>query len=124
MSSRSRTKCGRKLRWPRAKTSQASGERNSTFNLEKMTQESCNSSVTSNSNWRLTMRHIHSSITPRVIHQQARQALQRCLPWKDYHRSVTVEALLNLLLLMAATTAALSAVVKRFFGFSHETARQ
>ena len=70
------------------------------------------------------MRHIHSSITPRVIHQQARQALQRCLPWKDYHRSVTVEALLNLLLLMAATTAALSAVVKRFFGFSHETARQ
>lgn len=68
------------------------------------------------------MRHGYSTITPAVIHQQARQALGRCLDWKPFHQSVTVAQLLDLLLRMAATTASLFAVVRRFFPFSHETA--
>jgi hypothetical protein len=68
------------------------------------------------------MRPSYSTITPAVIHQQARYALEGVLDWKPYHRSVSVADLLNLLLLMAAHTASLFATVRRFFAFSHETA--
>jgi hypothetical protein len=70
------------------------------------------------------MRHFHSTITPAVIHREARQALEARLDWKPFHDSVSVADLLDLLLLMAAATASLFATVRRFFGFSHETARQ
>ena len=70
------------------------------------------------------MRHFHSTITPAVIHRQARQALQAHLDCQPFHDSVSVADLLDLLLLMAATTASLFATARRFFGFSHETARR
>ena len=68
------------------------------------------------------MRPPYSTITPAVIHQQTRYALERVLDWKPYHQSVSVADLLSLLLLMAAHTASLFATVRRFFAFSHETA--
>ncbi len=68
------------------------------------------------------MRHCYSTITPGVIHQHARQALGGSLDWKPFHQSVTVANLLDMLLVMAATTASLFATVRRFFSFSHETA--
>src|SRR5438105_12296615 len=68
------------------------------------------------------MRPSSSTSAPAVIHQQARQALERCLDWEPYRQSVSVADLLNLLLLMAAHTASLFATVRRFLAFSHETA--
>jgi hypothetical protein len=68
------------------------------------------------------MRPLHSTITPGVLHQQARQALGGILDWRPLHDSVSVSQLLDLLLLMASTGASLFATVRRFFGFSHETA--
>lgn len=68
------------------------------------------------------MRHFYSNLTPRVIHHHARQALSGCLDWKPFRQSVSVNNLLDLVLLMAATTASLFATVRRFFPFSHETA--
>jgi hypothetical protein len=71
------------------------------------------------------MRRSYSTITPVVVRQTAREALQQALPWKPFGRLVTVNRLLSLLLLVAALRSSLSAVVRRFrFGFSHETARQ
>ena len=70
------------------------------------------------------MRHFHSNITPAVIHRDARQTLETNLDWKPFHDSVSVADLLDLLLLMAASASSLFATVRRFFGFSHETARQ
>ena len=67
------------------------------------------------------MRRLHV-ITPGVVHQQARQALRRSIDWKPFHQSVSVDHLLDLLLLMAASTASLFATVRRFFSFSHQTA--
>jgi hypothetical protein len=67
------------------------------------------------------MRRIHV-ITPGVVHQQARQALRGSFDWKPYHESVSVDQLLDLLLLMAASTASMFATVCRFFPFSHQTA--
>lgn len=67
------------------------------------------------------MRRVHV-ITPGVVHQQARQALAMSLDWKPFHKSVSVDHLLDLLLLMAASTASLFATVRRFFSFSHQTA--
>lgn len=67
------------------------------------------------------MRHSHT-ITAGVIHCQARQALRSSLDWKPFHESVSVNQLLDLLLLMAAATASLFAVSRRFFSFSHQTA--
>jgi len=61
------------------------------------------------------MRHDYSTITPAVIHHRARQSLQRSLDWQPFRQSVTVKHLLDLLLLMAATTASLFATVRRFF---------
>lgn len=68
------------------------------------------------------MRHSHSTITPAVVHQQAREVLTSVLPWSPYGKSVSVADLLDLLLMMAASAASLFAVVRRFFSFSHETA--
>jgi len=70
------------------------------------------------------MRPSHRSITPAVVHQQARQALQRGLDWQPFRASVTVAQLLDLLLLMAAKATSLFAACRRFFPFSHETARR
>src|SRR5262245_12202353 len=71
------------------------------------------------------MRQPHCTITPAVVRDTARAALQRALPWAAYGRLVSARRLLDLLLLVAALRSSLSAVVRRFrFGFSHETARQ
>ena len=66
------------------------------------------------------MRHYHS-ITPNVVHGRARQAMRHVLDWAPFHESVSVEDLLDLLLLMAASGASLFATVRRFFSFSHQT---
>jgi len=66
------------------------------------------------------MRHLHT-ITPRVVHLQALEALRHCLDWKPFHESVTVDQLLNLLVLMAASCSSLFDTVRRFFPFSHQT---
>jgi hypothetical protein len=69
------------------------------------------------------MRHYHR-ITPAVVHRRARPALSTSLDWKPFNASVSVDQLLDLLLLMAASTASLFAVARRFFAsrFSHQTA--
>ena len=66
------------------------------------------------------MRPYHP-ITPNLVHVRARQALRKVLDWVPFHQSVSVDALLDLLLLMAASTASLFATVRRFFSFSHQT---
>lgn len=66
------------------------------------------------------MRHSHP-ITPNVVRARARQALQPVLNWTPFHQSVSVDALLDLLVLMAASGASLFATVRRFFSFSHQT---
>jgi Transposase DDE domain len=66
------------------------------------------------------MRHQHS-ITPGVVHTRSRQALRYVLDWAPFHESVSIDDLLDLLLLMAACCASLSATVRRFFSFSHQT---
>jgi hypothetical protein len=66
------------------------------------------------------MRHYHP-ITPSVVHSRTRQALRHVLDWAPFHKSVSVDDLLDLLLLMAASTASLFATVRRFFSFSHQT---
>ena len=68
------------------------------------------------------MRHLYSSLTPGVIHAQARRVLARRLDWRPFGKSVPVGDLLDLLLLMAATAGSLYATARRFFRFSHETA--
>jgi len=70
------------------------------------------------------VRHTYSSLTPSVIHNQARQVLYGCLDWKPFRQSVSVAELVDLLLFMATTTASLFDTVRRFFSFSHETARR
>ena len=57
------------------------------------------------------MRHYHP-ITPTVVHVRARQALRHVLDWVPFHKSVSVDDLLDLLLLMAASTASLFATVR------------
>jgi hypothetical protein len=66
------------------------------------------------------MRHYHP-ITPNVVHGRARQSLRHVLDWVPFHKSVSVDDLLDLLLLMAASTASLFATIRRFFSFSHQT---
>jgi hypothetical protein len=71
------------------------------------------------------MRQHHCTITPCLVRSTAHAALQRTLSWKRYGRRVTVQRLLDLLLLVATLRSSLSAIARRFrFGFSHETARQ
>src|SRR5205823_277502 len=74
----------------------------STFNLEKTTQGSCNSSVRTFLNWEAAMRHSHFTVTSATVHARARKLLQETLQWKPYGTSVSVADLLDLLLLMAA----------------------
>ena len=66
------------------------------------------------------MRPYHS-ITPNAVHGRAREALRHVLDWVPFHKSVSVDDLLDLLLLMAACTASLFGTVRRFFSFSHQT---
>jgi Transposase DDE domain len=66
------------------------------------------------------VRHDHP-ITPSVVRRRARQALQPVLDWKTFHKSVSVDTLLDLLVLMAASGTSLFATVRRFFSFSHQT---
>ena len=71
------------------------------------------------------MRPGYSTITPAVVHRLARSALQTAaLAFRPYKQSVTVVQLLDLLVLVAATTRTLFAVATRYFDSSHETARQ
>src|SRR5262245_21682368 len=70
------------------------------------------------------MRRSYSTITPSVVHCLARSALEGALGFRDSKRSVTHAQLIDLLLLVAATARTLFAVARRYFGFSHETARQ
>lgn len=70
------------------------------------------------------MRWTYSTITPAVVHSFARSVLTRTLGFQAYKHSVTLPQLLDLLLLVAAATRTLFAVARRYFGFSHETARQ
>ena len=70
------------------------------------------------------MRRCHSTFSPGRIHHDALQLLTRVLPWQAVTPAVSVPHLLDLLLLMAATTRSLTAVVARFFPFSHVTARR
>ncbi len=69
------------------------------------------------------MRQPHCTLTPAVVRDTAHTALRTALPWQPFGRRVTVPGLLDLLLLVAALRASLSALAPRF-GFSHETARQ
>jgi hypothetical protein len=70
------------------------------------------------------MRRGYSTITPAVVHSLARKALEAALQFRGYKQSVTVRQLLDLILLLSATTRTLFAVVRRYFCFSHETARK
>jgi hypothetical protein len=64
------------------------------------------------------------TITPSVVHSFARSVLERTLGFQSSQPSVSLHQLLDLLLLIAATTRTLFAVAGRYFAFSHETARQ
>jgi hypothetical protein len=66
----------------------------------------------------------YSTITPSAVHSFTRSVLERTLGFHPYKQSVSLHQLLSLLLLIAATTRTLFAVVRRYFDFSHETARQ
>ena len=70
------------------------------------------------------MRHGYSTITPATVHGLARSVLERALQVRPYKRSVTCPQLIDLILLVAATTRTLFAVARRHFAFSHETARK
>jgi hypothetical protein len=71
------------------------------------------------------MRQPHCTLTPAVVRCTAHHLLQQALPWQPYGRRIRVGRLLDLLLLVAALRASLSAVARRYrFGFSHETARK
>jgi hypothetical protein len=59
-----------------------------------------------------------------VVHSYARSALQSALQFQGYKLSVTPAQLLDLVLLVAAAARTLSAIAKRYFPFSHETARR
>lgn len=70
------------------------------------------------------MRPRYTTITPATVHRTARKALENTLKFQPFKKSVTAEQLINLLLLVAASTRTLFAIVRRHFCFSHETARQ
>lgn len=70
------------------------------------------------------MRCDYSSIAPSTVHMLARQSLEACVPWTPFRNCVNVRDLLDLLLLIAVTGTSLFAIVRRRFGFSHETGRR
>lgn len=69
------------------------------------------------------MRQTYSTITPSSVHQIARGILATTLKCEAYKKSVKLNQLLDLLLLVACTGRTLFAMVRRY-AFSHETARQ
>jgi hypothetical protein len=70
------------------------------------------------------MRSGYTTITPATVHCTARTALENTLPFQPFKKSVTARQLIDLLVLVAASTRTLFAIVRRHFCFSHETARQ
>jgi hypothetical protein len=70
------------------------------------------------------MRPPYPTIRSVSVHRFACDLLDSTLSWQPLRQSVRVEQLLDLLVLMAATTRTLFAVASRYFPFSHETARQ
>src|SRR5437870_3158651 len=71
------------------------------------------------------MRRSYSTVTPPVVRATAAAGLRAALPWQPFRSVVTVAALLDLILLVAAVRSSLAAIVDRcHFGFSHETARR
>lgn len=69
------------------------------------------------------MRRGYSTITPATVHSHTRDALRDALGFRPYKQSVTLDQLLDLILLVASTARTLFAVATRCFRFSHETAR-
>jgi hypothetical protein len=69
------------------------------------------------------MHRSYSTITPATVHGLVRSVLETTLGLRDYKRSVTRTQLIDLLLLVAATTRTLFAIATRHFPFSHESAR-
>lgn len=70
------------------------------------------------------MRPGYTTITPATVHCTARKALENTLEFQPFKKSVTSQQLVGLLLLVAAGARTLSAIVRKHFSFSHETARQ
>lgn len=69
------------------------------------------------------MRRIYCSLSPATVRQSASTALAQALRWRTC-RSVSADALRDLVLLVASLGSSLWAVARRFrFGFSHESAR-
>lgn len=71
------------------------------------------------------MRQSYSTLTPAVVRATAAAGLQQALPWHDFGTAVPAQALRAAVLLAAALSLTLSAVLKRFaFGCCYESARQ
>jgi hypothetical protein len=70
------------------------------------------------------MRPGYTTITPATVHRLAFSVLESTLGFGAFKQSVTRGQLLDLLLLIAATTRTLYAIARRYFDFSHQTARQ
>src|SRR5207249_4596658 len=70
------------------------------------------------------MRHTYPTVPTASVHHVAHQTLADTLELKPFRQSVRVGQVLDLLLMMAATARTLSAIARRYFPFSHETARQ
>ena len=69
------------------------------------------------------MRQSYSNITPVMVRKVASSILTKTLKFQTYKRSVSLNVLVDLLLLVAGTGHTLFAIAKRF-AFSHETARK
>ena len=70
------------------------------------------------------MRPGYSTLTPATVHSLTRSILEKTLSFRSYKHSVTLHQLLDVLVLLSATTRTLFAIAKRHFDFSHETARK
>ena len=70
------------------------------------------------------MRLGYTTITPATVHRLAFSVLESPLGFQTFKRSVTVGQLLDLILLIAATTRTLYAIARHYFDFSHQTARE
>lgn len=70
------------------------------------------------------MRPSYSTITPTAVHHCVRSILRSTLQFQPHKQSVTLDQLLDLLLLVAATSRTLFAIVGRHFDFSHELGRR
>lgn len=70
------------------------------------------------------MRPSYSTITPATVHRLAFSVLESTLHFQPFKQSVTLHQLLDLLLLVAASTRTLYAIACRYFDFSHHHARE